>query len=278
MIQDFITDHMLRFISLALLVGTSSALRLPTVCIYRATAHTSACMSCRSVPFSILPCCSAHRRLCGLLGACAFAFNNSCVPTRSQVQQTKQAAVAAALSSCLLSPLPANADLGSAAIEFTDAAYPIIGSLKAKQVAPLTGKAIGVALTASPQEIIKTVDAGLDAFLSVPPEKFISTVKALKAATAQATSASSCNLICMPPLDLSEKVGASAADALASADKAKVKAFADQAIKTLNSADKLALVPLLADGAKFAGTLNPGDVAKATAAGLEVVKASGAIP
>ena len=43
-----------------------------------------------------------------------------------------------------------------AAIEFTDAAYPIIGSLKKEAVAPLTGKAISAALTASPKEIIKT--------------------------------------------------------------------------------------------------------------------------
>ena len=81
----------------------------------------------------------------------------------------------------------------------------------------------------------------------------------------------------MPPLDLSEKVGQAGADALASADKGKVKAFADQAIKAFNSVDKLAAAPVLLDGAKFAGSLNPGDVAKATAAALEVAKASGAL-
>ena len=106
--------------------------------------------------------------------------------------------------------------------------------------------------------------------------QFITTVKALKAATAQA-STSSCNLVCMPPLDASEKVGAAAADAIAAADKAKVKAFADQALKTVNTVDKLALAPLLLDGGKFAATLNPGDVAKATASALELAKAAGAL-
>ena len=119
--------------------------------------------------------------------------------------------------------------------------------------------------------------AGLDAFLAVPPEKFIATVKALKTATGQAVSVDKCNLICMPPLDASEKVGAAAADALAAADKAKVKAFADQVLKTVNSVDKLALAPLVIDGGKFASSLNPGDVAKATSAALELAKSSGAL-
>ena len=120
--------------------------------------------------------------------------------------------------------------------------------------------------------------AGLDAFLGVPPDKFIATVKALKAATAQAVATEKCNLICMPPLDASEKVGAAAAEALAAADKAKVKAFADQALKTFGTVDKFALAPLIIDGGKFASSLNPGDVTKATGAALELAKAAGAAP
>ena len=204
--------------------------------------------------------------------AAASAFK---LPTSlPSTEQCKAAGVAAALSTMLVAT-PVSAGVPEAAIELTDAAYPIIGSLKKDTLAPLASKAVAVALTASPKEIIATVDKGLDAFLSVPPEKFIATVKALKAATAQATDCK--NLICMPPLDLSEKVGQAGADALASADKGKVKAFADQAIKAFNSVDKLAAAPVLLDGAKFAGSLNPGDVAKATAAALEVAKASGAL-
>jgi len=210
----------------------------------------------------------------GVVANSALALRLPTAPT----QRAKEAAVCAALSTLLVCQPPAFAGVPEAAKEFTDAAYPIIGSLKKKEVAPLASKAVGVALTASPQDIIKTVDTGLDAFLSVPPEKFIATVKALKAATGQAVGVKECNLVCMPPLDASEKVGAAAADALGAADPAKIKAFANQAIKTFNSVDKLAAAPVLLDGAKFAGSLNPGDVAKATGAALELAKASGAVP
>ena len=172
---------------------------------------------------------------------------------------------------------PENKKVEQAALGLADALYPIVSNLEAKAVAPLAAKLVAVGTTGDPKEIIKTIDAGLDAFLSVPPEKFIATAKALKKATAQASGASSCNLICMPSVELSEGVGAAAADALSAADKGKVKAFADQAIKTLNSADKLALAPLLLDGGKFASSLNPGDVAKATAAAVDLAKASGAL-
>jgi len=186
-------------------------------------------------------------------------------------------AIAATMIAAMLVATPAFAGVPEAAKDLTDASYPIIASLKKDTVGPLASKAVGVALTASPQEIIKTIDAGLDAFLSTPADKFIATVKVLKAATAEAATASSCNLICMPSLETSEKVGVAAADALSQADPAKLKAFANQAIKLVNSADKMAAAPLLMDGAKFAGSLNPGDVSKATAAALEVAKASGAL-
>ena len=177
----------------------------------------------------------------------------------------------------VVQPLPGHAGIPEAATDLADAVYPILGSLKKEKVAPLASKAVGVALTASPKELIKTVDAGLDAFLSIPPDKFYANVKALKAATAQAAGASECNLVCLPPLAAAEKVGATAGDALATVDTGKVKAFALQGLRLLNSADKLALAPLVVDGGKFAASLNPGDVAKATAAALELAKASGAV-
>jgi hypothetical protein len=189
--------------------------------------------------------------------------------------QRAKAAAAMAMTALLLVQ-PAYADVQSAVKDLTDAAYPIIGSLKKDAVAPLTSKAIGVALTANPKDIIKLVDTGLDAFLSTSPDKFVATVKALKVATAEAKGASSCNLICLPSLEAAEKVGAAAGDALSTTDPAKLKAFAGQAFATFNSVDKLAAAPVLIDGAKFAGSLNPGDVAKATAAALELAKASGA--
>lgn len=48
-------------------------------------------------------------------------------------------------------------------------AYPLVKSLKAGPVASLGTKVVSLAATGDPKEIIQTIDAGLDAFLSVPP-------------------------------------------------------------------------------------------------------------
>jgi hypothetical protein len=181
---------------------------------------------------------------------------------------------AAMVFSAMLVAAPAHADTATVVKDFTDAAYPIIGSLKKEAVGPLTGKAIQVALTANPKDIISTIDAGLEAFLSTDPTKFLNTVKALEVATTEASQAAKCNLVCLPTLETAEKVGAAAADALATADKEKISAFAKSAVKLSTSVDKFALAPLLIDGGKFAASLNPGDVAKASAAALEVVQST----
>ena len=65
---------------------------------------------------------------------------------------------------------------------------------------------VSLAATGDPKEIIKTIDAGLDAFLSVPPERFMATVKTLKAATSEAAKQPACNLICTPDVSQVEKV------------------------------------------------------------------------
>merc|ERR1719420_174876 len=108
----------------------------------------------------------------------------------------------------IATPAFAEGDIATAIKDFTDAAYPIIGSLKQDTVAPLTGKAIQVALTADPKVIIKTIDAGLEAFISTDPNKFFATVKALEVATTEASQAAKCNLICLPSIESAEKVGA----------------------------------------------------------------------
>ena len=81
---------------------------------------------------------------------------------RAFFEQAQTATTAVALSVLLVAqPHAAVGGVPEAAIEFTDAAYPIIGSLKKEAVAPLTGKAISAALTASPKEIInRSVDTG----------------------------------------------------------------------------------------------------------------------
>lgn len=213
-----------------------------------------------------------------LLACSASAFRLPTPPPTKVSNPAKAAVVAGALGAMLAGAPPAFAGSATeAAVNLADAAYPIVGDLQAKTVAPLTGKVVSLALTSDSKNIIKTIDMGLDAFLSSDSGKFIATVKALKAATAEASGASSCNLVCLPSVGAAENVAKAAADALGTADGGKVKAFVGQAIKTVQSGDKMALVGLLADGSKFASSLNPGDVAKATSAALELGKATGAL-
>ena len=122
-----------------------------------------------------------------------------------------------------------------ASVDVAMDAYPVVKSLKAGPVASLGTKVVSLAATGDPKEIIRTIDAGLDAFLSVPPgardarhertlgltlnqrergmtvacvlaDRFLKTVVALKEATAVASSAPTCNLVCMPPPPYVEKV------------------------------------------------------------------------
>lgn len=161
-------------------------------------------------------------------------------------------------------------------MKLADALYPIIGKLEANEVGPLATKSIALAITGNPTEIIRTIDSGLDAFVTVPPSKFFATAKSLKAATATAATASSCNLVCMPSLKEVEKFASTAAEALATSEPEKLKNFVVQAAKSLQSGDKLLLAGVVAEGAKFAATLDKADVATAAAASLELLQATGA--
>ena len=171
---------------------------------------------------------------------------------------------------------PPNPAIEAASMRLADALYPLVKSLQARAVAPLAQKVVGLSVTGSPTEIIRTIDRGLDAFVTVPPDKFFATAKALKAATASASSVSDCGLVCMPPLKQVEGVASAAADALSVSDPAKLQAFVVQAARSLQSGDKLLLAGALAEGGKFASTLSPTDVKASAAAGLELLKATGA--
>ena len=109
-----------------------------------------------------------------------------------------------------------------------DGLYPIVGGLQAKAVGPLAGKVVSLAATGDPKEIIKTIDAGLDAFLSVPPDRFVAAARALKTASAEATAATTCNLVCMPKLSTVEGVAGKMANALSVTDPAKLETFVYQ--------------------------------------------------
>merc|ERR1712083_569152 len=107
-----------------------------------------------------------------------------------------------------------------------------------------------------------------------PPEKFFATAKALKEATAEAKGASKCELICVPSLATSEKVGALAIDALASADKGKVKAFVEQATESFNSAAPDKVAKTSKDLAKLTTQLNPQNMMDLKAAAESIAEAA----
>jgi len=173
-------------------------------------------------------------------------------------------------------PFPKNAAVEQVALELADGLYPIVQGLQAKPVAALAGKVISLAASGDPKEIIKTIDAGLDAFLSVPIENFFSAALALKSATTEAVVADSCNLVCTPSLATVERVAGKMATALSVTDSEKLKAFVYQITRSLQSGDKTQLAAVLANGRQFEASLDQGDVRKVTLASIQLLKAAGA--
>ena len=170
---------------------------------------------------------------------------------------------------------PKNQKLEGAALELADALYPVVGNLKASAVAPLASKVVSVGATGDPKEIMKTIDAGLDAFLSVPPERFFVAARALKEATAAAMTATDCNLVCMPPLATVEKVAGVASNALAVTDPARLEVFLLQAVASFYSGNKQQLASTLAEIKKFESTVSPSDLARVKVAAVDLLTAAG---
>jgi len=161
-----------------------------------------------------------------------------------------KSAAALALSAMLITQ-PADASSASAAKDLADGLYPIVEKITKDQLKPITGEVIETAISADPKLIIKTIDSGLEAFLSAPPDKFFAFAKALEEGTTEASAAGSCKLICLPSKETAEKVSAIAVDALGAANQGKVKAFLSDATATFNSADSAKLTKTTADLTKF---------------------------
>ena len=149
-----------------------------------------------------------------------------------------------------------------ASVDVAMDAYPLVKSLKAGPVASLGTKVVSLAATGDPREIIQTIDAGLDAFLSVPPDRFMKTVVALKEATAVASSAPTCNLVCMPPPPYVEKVVVSASDALSVTNPDKLKAFFFRGAASLASGEKQQYAGVLAETIKFSFSVDKSQLGK----------------
>jgi hypothetical protein len=169
----------------------------------------------------------------------------------------------------------ANGRVEVVAEELADALYPIIYKVKADEIGPFASKLVQLGATGDSKEIIKTLDAGLDAFLSVPPDRFFSAVGSLKEAIAEAVDAPECNLICVAPQEVVKKFARDAATALSVTDPVKLQAFIDQGLKSLGTGDKLMYGAVALEGAKFLATIKPEDVTRVKITSLDLLKASG---
>ena len=162
----------------------------------------------------------------------------------------------------------------AASVDFAASLVPLVGSLKAQPAAPLASKAVALAVTGDPKEIMRTIDSGLDAFLSVPPERFYAAAVALKQGTALAAQAPSCNLVCLPPPEETAKVARVAGDALSMTDPTKLKAFVFQGGMSLMSGEKAQYAGVLGEAVKFSFSLDRQDVIRAKDAGVSLLLAA----
>ena len=141
-----------------------------------------------------------------------------------------------------------------------------------KEVAPVVSKALGVALTGDPIAVLKVAKAADEALLSTDTAKLVAALKSVDVALSDALKSNGV----IPPLADVEDVAKKAAAALATTDKAKIKETFSALTQAANSADKLQVVGVLADGSKLASKINPADAAAATGAVLDLLKESGA--
>jgi len=138
----------------------------------------------------------------------------------------KAAFLAATCSASLLAVVPpalAAPTLNEAIVEVSQTSYPIIKALKAETFVPFSEKIAKLILDIKPDKLGKSIDLGVDAFLSVPPEKLAALNTVVKDSFA-GLEASSCTLV---PLPSSAAASKFKDVATASVDAAKLKAFAD---------------------------------------------------
>ena len=208
-----------------------------------------------------------------LVLACAAALKPSLTLQTKLKSQIQSAFAAAAVGATLVAnPLAASASLEDAAVKVADTSYPIISALQKKEVAPVVSKALGVALTGDPIAVLKVAKAADEALLSTDTAKLVAALKSVDVALSDALKSNGV----IPPLADVEDVAKKAAAALATTDKAKIKETFSALTQAANSADKLQVVGVLADGSKLASKINPADAAAATGAVLDLLKESGA--
>ena len=139
----------------------------------------------------------------------------------------KNGALAAGLCTSLLLGEPTGASIVDQAIaEAADASYPILkAASRPETFTPIATRAVDLVLSASPAELTKAIDIGLDLFLSIPADKISATTDILDEASA------GCELFPLPSAALVERVTQSSA--FAAVDAAKLKAVNAQSLKAV---------------------------------------------
>lgn len=202
----------------------------------------------------------------GFDAAAKEAFSNF-ISVAAATEATGGAAAGAAAA-----PTP---ELTAAAIKFADASYPIVETLNkigGKTIAPVAGKAIGIAFSGDAGKVGKAADTALEALIST---NFANAYEVLGALD-KALDAAVANGGLIPPKTEVEGVAQAIAGALATVGPGKLGALLPQVVDAANSADKFKILGILGDGGGLVAKINPGDVTAATAAALDLAKASGA--
>jgi len=153
-------------------------------------------------------------------------------------QAGKTALVAAFCSAQLLGAAPAALaapTLPEAIVETSEAAYPILKALPKDTFPPFSAKLADLFLGIKPDKLAKSLDLGIDVFLSVPDEKVTAFNGVVKEAF-DGLKTDSCDLVPLPPKATVDKFTSS--EALAAVDAAKLKAFDDKWGPTLKALPK----------------------------------------
>ncbi len=157
---------------------------------------------------------------------------------KQQLGQTAKTAVVAALCSAQLLAAPAFAvppTLQEAIIETSEAAYPVLKVLPADSFPAFATKIGDLFLGFKPDKLSKSIDLGVDLFLSVP-EADLTTFNGVVKDAFDGLKPDSCDLVPLPPPSLVQKFTSSVG--FAGADAGKLKAFDEKWGPTLKALAK----------------------------------------
>merc|ERR1719162_2256021 len=179
----------------------------------------------------------------GMLPRSVIVVLLSCAPSAAlrlpvhpaKVAEAGKAFLAAACSASLLAGVPHQAiaapSLNEAIVEVSQTSYPILKALTAETFVPFSAKIGKLVLDIAPDKLDKSIELGVDAFLSVPPEKLAALNGVVKDSFAGLEAASRT----LVPLPSAASANKFKEVATAKVDAAKLKAFAEAYGPTLSA-------------------------------------------